>query len=83
MRDKKQIKKIKRLLFIIYFIWLVLIMFLLGEFKTQILNFIHSIGIFSKLPDDLICFAYLFVFIFPAPMIYQKSIDHFSKKYHA
>lgn len=83
MKDKNEFKKNKRLISIIYFFWLVLIMFLLGEFQTQILNFIHSIGIFSKLPDDLICFAYFFVFIFSASMIFQKSIDHFSKKYHA
>ena len=83
MKDKKRIKKIKRLIFIIYLICFVLIMSLLNEFDTQILNFIHNINIFSNLPNNLIRFAYLFVIIFILVMIYQKSIDYFSKKYHA
>ena len=83
MKDKKRIKKIKRLIFIIYLICFVLIMSLLNEFDTQILNFIHNIKIFSNLPNNLTRFAYLFVIIFILVMIYQKSIDYFSKKYHA
>lgn len=83
MKDKKQFKKIKRLIFIIYLICFVLIMSLLNEFDTQILNFIHNINIFSNLPNNLTRFAYLFVIIFILVMIYQKSIDYFSKKYHA
>lgn len=83
MKDKKRIKKIKSLIFIIYLICFVLIMSLLNEFDTQILNFIHNINIFSNLPNNLTRFAYLFVIIFILVMIYQKSIDYFSKKYHA
>lgn len=81
MKDKNKSKKVQYFMFAVYFICAILPAFLMNEFDTQIINFVHSINIFSKLPDNLTRFIYTLVIILIWAKVFQEITEYFSKKY--
>lgn len=82
MKDKNKSKKVKYFKYAVYFICTILPVFLMNEFDTQIMKFVHSINIFSKLPDNITRFIYTLVIILIWAKVFQEIIEYFSKKYN-
>ncbi|MCT6890146.1 MAG: hypothetical protein M3Z87_10940, partial [Lactobacillus sp.] len=82
MKDKNKSKKVRYFKYAVYFICTILPVFLMNEFDTQIMNFVHSINIFSKLPDNITRFIYTLVIILIWAKVFQEIIEYFSKKYN-